>query len=67
MRHRKHNYVVGFSGEENCVYGSDDANEKYCFINPMTRLEAEKQAKTLENSLPAKRYVFKLVPVMSID
>lgn len=71
MKHRKYNYVVGFSGENQCVYGRDKYSQEFktmvsSYVNPMTRGEAEEYAKRLTPASPVNRYVFKLVPVMRI-
>ena len=71
MRHRKQNYVVGFGGVGQCVYGKDEKDERYTnkvasYIQPMTRREAEVAAKQLTRTT-ANRYVFKLVPVLCIE
>lgn len=72
MRHRKHNYVIGFGGEDQCIYGKDVKDKRFVnkvadFIQPMTKDEAEFQVKKLDPAKPIKRYVFKLVPVKCID
>ena len=71
MRHRKQNYVVGFGGEGQCIYGEDVEDERYAtkvssFTQPMTRGEAEVAAKSLSVG-GSKRYIFKLVTVKCLD
>ncbi len=66
MRHRKHNYVVGFGGENQCAYGKD-TDGVYDYVDLLTKAEAEEKTKTLEPSKPSNRYVFKLVPVLRVD
>lgn len=72
MRHRKHNYVVGFSGENQIAYGQDIEDPRYTekvasYTELMTKGEAEEVAKRLASVGNSKRYVFKLVPVLCID
>jgi len=62
---RKHNYVVGYEGVNQCVYGKDDCREQ-CWVNPLTLKQAQKMAKELETIDGKKIYkgkVFKLVEV----
>lgn len=61
---RKHNYVVGFVGERQCVYGKDKFDDRFQtdvsdYIKPMTINQAIRQLKTLTG----KKAIYKLVKV----
>ena len=59
---RKHNYVVGYEGERQCVY--DDG---YSYVNLLTLKQAQKLAKKIVTKYPDgkidKSVVYKLVRV----
>jgi len=58
---RKHNYVVGYKGENQCVYGRGDE-----WTDLLTFAEANKRAKELKTGYGKRIYrgkVFKLVEV----
>ncbi len=64
MKDRKHNYVVGFEGESQVVYGKDVSSEQFkndiaSYTAPMTILQAIRQLGTLNG----KKAVYKLVKV----
>lgn len=62
---RKHNYVVGYEGDGQCVYGVDDGNCQQ-WINPVTLYQAKKMSKkiiTPQIRKPVKSVVYKLVKV----
>ncbi len=61
---RKHNYLVGFIGAKQCVYGQDkfatQFNTKVAgYTSPMTILQAIRQLKTLNG----EKAIYKLVKV----
>ena len=63
---RKHNYLVGFTPEGNCVYGKVGGRrirEDFTFANPMTLHQAHSMLNDLHNYPKA---IFKLVPVITI-
>ena len=70
---RKHNYVIGFSGEKQVAYGKKVSGEVYdrtnSYVELLTRKEAEKEIKTLlkPSYLKAKRFIYKLVEIYTID
>ena len=61
---RKHNYVVGYEGEGQCVYGS---NESYHSIDLKTLIQARKLSKNMHwTDKKGKRHnsvIYKLVRV----
>lgn len=57
---RKKNYVVGFAGEGQCVYGIGTGE---AHIQPMTYEQAQHEVMTLNEDRRDTRTVFKLVPV----
>lgn len=64
---RKHNYLVGYLDEGNCVYGklSGRRIREDCKItNPMTLHQANSMLKDLHDYPKA---IFKLVPLMIVD
>lgn len=63
---RKHNYVVGFEGETQCVYGKDSAG-KASYTYPLTIFQAKSRVKKLFKLTRVKRCIYKLVLVESID
>ena len=58
---RKHNYVVGFSGENQCIYGKDKNNQAD-YISPMTILQAIRELKSLAGDNKAIYKLVKIVP-----
>lgn len=63
---RKHNYVVAFEGEGQCVYGKDIFDKQFgcnvaSFTKPMTIYQAIRQLRTL--SAQGKKVIYKLVEV----
>ncbi len=69
MRHRKENYIVGFGGEGRCVYGRDNKDRTASLTDPMTLAQAKTSVQKLMKLQDdrTKRYIFKLVPVETID
>ena len=63
---RKHNYAVGFAGNQQVVYGKDEES-KASWIEPLTLKQAQKRVKVLSQARYAKRTIYKLVPVTTID
>lgn len=62
---RKHNYLIGYRGEEQCVYGNDDSGI-FDWTNPLTLSQAKKLSKktyTMEKGKKIKSTVYKLVEV----
>lgn len=62
-KNRKHNYVVGYSREGNCIYGKVTGRrirEDFTMANPMTLHQAKSMLNDLHNSPKA---IFKLVPL----
>ena len=64
MDDRKHNYVVGFEGNNQCIYGRGAGENN---LDPMTLFQAKRQVRTLGQSRGVKRTIYKLVPVECID
>jgi len=65
MKMRKHNYVVGFVGDNQAIYGKDQHSNKFkndiaAYVSPMTILQAIQQLKTLTGK---KKVIYKLVEV----
>jgi len=63
---RKHNYVVGFEGEGQVVYGKDEIDNGYTkaqFVHLMTPLQAERQLGSLSSG---KKVIYKLVKVKDV-
>ena len=61
---RKHNYVVGYEGEGQCIYGKDD--NTYNYIDLLTLWQAQKLAKRVvcqQGKKINKSIVYKLVEV----
>ena len=61
---RKHNYLVGYRGENQCVYG--DQKLPCEFTTPMTLTEAEKLSREVncrEGKKIIRSVVYKLVEV----
>lgn len=63
---KKYNYLVGYVGENQCVYGQDVYNDKFrtkvaSFTQPMTIPQAKRAIKRL--STKTKKVIYKLVPV----
>ncbi len=56
---RNHNYIIGFSGERQCVYGKDKDNQAD-YISPMTILQAIRALKSLTGD---NKTIYKLVEV----
>lgn len=54
----KHKYLVGFIGDNQCVYGKD-TNSAFSYTHPMTLLQAKRQLKELSG----KKTVYELKPV----
>lgn len=62
---RKHNYVIGYEGEGQCIYGKDE-NKLSMFCDPMTLFQAKQSVKKIfcfNNSHLRKTFVYKLVKV----
>lgn len=62
---RKHNFVVGYEGEHQCVY-SKETEGKFPWIIPLTYLQAKKMSKKIITKYPDKiirSVVYKLVKV----
>ena len=58
---RKHNYLIGYEGEGQCIYGQI---ETYCDL--MTLFQAKQMAKrtcSYNNGCKIKTFVYKLVKV----
>lgn len=61
---RKDNYVVGFEGQYQCIYGKDE-NTSSKWVQPLTLIQAKKQVRELCTST-SRRCIYKLVKVSSI-
>ena len=62
---RKHNYVVGYEGEGQCVYGKE-VEVKYNWIDLLTLWQAQKLAKKIVSQNGKKinkSVIYKLVEV----
>ncbi len=60
---RKHNYVVGFTGEGNCIFGKVPGRrikEVWTTANPMTLNQATSMIKELHGS---PKVIYRLVPL----
>jgi hypothetical protein len=70
---RKRNYVVGFTGKGQVVYGKKISNEVYdrknSYIDLLTYKEAQKEVRNLlkPNYSKSKRYIYELQGVYTID
>lgn len=61
---RKHNYLVGYKGEGQCVYG--DEKQGYGFTTPMTLSQAKRLSKKVFGQIGRKKFkfvIYKLVEV----
>lgn len=62
---RKHNYIVGYLGENQCIYGNAGALKNKDWIDPMTLFQAKQYVKKINKkwSLKGKdaMKVFKLI------
>lgn len=61
MKKSKHEYVVGFRGDHQAVYGKDYEG-KSMFADKLTLFQAKRKAKDLFPSR-VPRVIYKLVPV----
>ena len=64
MKMRKHNYLVGYKGEGNIVYGSE--RQDYRFTNPMTFSHAKRLSKKIfcfKRKKKVSSVIYKLVEV----
>lgn len=62
---RKHNFLIGYEGENQCAYGKEVAR-KLTYAEPMTLWQAKKLAKKtfcINNNRKVKTVVYKLVRV----
>ena len=62
---RKHNYVIGYEGEGQTIYGKDENNLSQ-FCDPMTLFQAKQSTKkffTFNNNRVIETVVYKLVKV----
>ncbi|HYX72380.1 MAG TPA: hypothetical protein VE732_06390 [Nitrososphaera sp.] len=62
MKERKHNYVIGYVGEQQCAYGKANTNDCFNFIDLLTFNQAKSMVKKL-SSPEADRAIYKLIPV----
>lgn len=63
---RKHNYVVGYTGEGQCAYGKRGLDEGCGWVNLMTLNQAQtlsKEIVSLDGKKISKSVVYKLVEV----
>ena len=64
-KERKHNYVVGYKGEGQCVYGRQESKGAYTEnIAPMTPFQARRMLKKMRC---ANACIFKLVPTEAVQ
>lgn len=66
---KKYNYLVGYAGENQCVYGQDVYDDKFetkvaSFTRPMTILQAKRALKQLSSK--TKKVVYELVPMSEV-
>ena len=59
----KHQYVVGYHGEKQCVYGPNDKDSSTRYIDRLTLSQARRELKRLSSGTPHQRTIYKLVPV----
>lgn len=64
---RKHNYVVGFSGEEQIAYGKNTSGDGYIELMTLEEAQVGVQELTCPRDSPCKRNIYKLVPIEVID
>lgn len=69
---RKHNYVVGYEGKGQCVYGKrEDDDNRYNWIDLMTLKQAQKLSKKIiykyDDGKIEKSVIYKLVKVKMED
>ncbi len=57
---RKHNFVVGYKADGECIYGKSDNRNFTEHITPMTVFQAKNYLKTMTSKDPV---IFKLVEV----
>ena len=70
MGERRNNYVVGFEGNHQVVYGRpewDGYRYVAVHLKLMTLARAKKEVLTLGRAKRVKRVIYKLVPVESPD
>lgn len=63
---RKHNYVVGYEGDGQCVYGKPEEDGSSNYITPLTLIQAKMLAKKIVDKrckIIDKSVVYKLVRV----
>lgn len=63
---RKHNFVVGYEGEDQCIYAKEKGSNHPDYLSPLTLLQARKLSKTItcgQSGKIIKSAVFKLVKV----
>lgn len=63
---RKHNYVVGFLGDRQCVYGKFDKDER-SWVDLLTLSQAKKRINDLSSSPRSKRAIYELKLLRVID
>lgn len=63
---RKHNYVVGFVGERQCIYGKID-NDSRSWIDPLTLFQAKGRVKHLYRTRGLKRAIYEIKLLKVID
>lgn len=64
MKERKHNYLVGFVGENQVAYGKDQRDTS-SWVELMTLHQAKGRLKKLHPTSRQKVTIYKLVPVRS--
>ncbi len=62
MKERKHNYLVGYVGEGQCVYGRLFEGE-FHWAQPMTLAQSKRLLRGLHPTPKQKTTVYKLVPI----
>lgn len=61
MKRSKHEYLVGYEGDNQCRYGKDSTRSDSNWVDPMTLWQAKRYVKRLDQN--DKPRIFRLVPV----
>ena len=64
MARSKHEYVVGYVGDKECVYGQPTTDGDAKWIDPMTLHQARRELRDWDSSL--ERAIYRLVPVETL-
>lgn len=65
-KERKHNYLVGYEGEGEVIYGKDGSTGNSTYADPLTLCQARLRVKKLSKNNKHERTIYRLVPKESI-